>query len=269
MKTSDLEFVCCPSCHGELQLNQEEHLEEIIEEGKLVCSQCSLNYSISRSIPNLFVEAEILESDLKFSKQADEYSKYYDKVLKLFGILMLQWEPRSRKNNIQKLGIKADSTILDICTGPGNNLWTLSKYTGTKGKLVAIDLSEKMIEKCYYNAKKRKVEVSIHRGNGLHLPYVDNSYDVVMCSGGLNTFGDRKAGIMEMIRVTKDEGLIVISDEGLKPGMEETRLGKRLLKMNSLYGMKPPLNLLPEDIEPEVSYYMKDTMYQISFRNKK
>lgn len=268
MKTSDLEYICCPSCHSKLQLKQDEPKREINEEGKLACSQCSVDYSISNSIPNLFVEAEILESDLKFSKQADEYSKYYDKVLKLFGILMLQWEPRSRKKNILKLGLKSDSTILDICTGPGNNLWTLSKFAGTKGKLVAIDLSEKMIEKCYHNAKKRKVDVSIHRGNGLHLPYVDNYFDVVMCSGGLNTFGDRKTGILEMIRVAKNNGLIVISDEGLKPGMEETRLGKRLLKMNSLYNMKPPLDLLPENIEPEVTYIVKDTMYQIRFKNK-
>ena len=269
MQFSDLKFICCPSCQGILKLADEEEKKEIIEKGKLICLQCTKNYLIKDDIPQLFVEEDILESDSKFSKQADSYSRYYEKLLKIFGLLMLRWEPRVRKKNIQKLEIKLNSKILDICTGPGNNLWSLYDFVGADGKLVAIDLSEKMTERCFRNAKKRKISVSIHRGNGLHLPYIDNYFDVVMCSGGLNTYGDRKRGIMEMIRVTKNNGLVVISDEGLKPGMEETRLGRRLLKMNSLYNMKPPLDLLPENIELEVTYIMKNTMYQISFKNEK
>ncbi|MHA1408037.1 MAG: class I SAM-dependent methyltransferase [Candidatus Heimdallarchaeaceae archaeon] len=168
---------------------------------------------------------------------------------------------------MKNLKIKKGSlNILDICTGPGNNLKYLKKYVGQTGKLVAMDLSEKMIEKCKKNTKRYKNPVSIQRANALALPYKDEFFDVVICSGGINLFGDKKRAIDEMLRVAKEQALIVIADEGLKPGKEETKLGKRLIKMNNLYTMKPPIELLPEGTNYELEHVYKDTFFLLKFR---
>ncbi|MEA2070465.1 MAG: class I SAM-dependent methyltransferase [Asgard group archaeon] len=206
-----------------------------------------------------------MENDRKFTQQADEYSANYEKMLKLMGLFVMMWEPRQRKKFLQGLDIAKGSKILDICTGPGNNLKELHKQIGKEGLLVAIDLSEKMVEKC--QKKHATLPVSIHRGNALALPYKDNFFDVVITSGGLNTFGDKKKGITEMMRVGKKGALIVIVDEGMKPTKRETWIGKRLIKMNSLYKTKPPLKLLPDEVDPKIGYIYRDTFYTLQFEN--
>ncbi|MHA1557071.1 MAG: class I SAM-dependent methyltransferase [Candidatus Heimdallarchaeota archaeon] len=265
MEIAELEFLRCPKCYGLLELIESESITDETADGKLACKSCNQLYPILNSIPQLFIEEDISERDLFFTQQADGYSRYYDKLLKVFGLLMFSWEPRMRKKFIQKLGIKEGSIMLDICTGPGNNLVPLRKYLSNKGKLVAIDLSEKMLEKCQHKMQKKKIPVFIHQGNALQLPYKDNYFDVTISSGGINTFGDRSKGIEEIIRVTKSGGMVIITDEGLKPGMENTWIGKRLIKMNNLYTMKPPTELLPKSINYEVDYIYKDTMYVLKF----
>ncbi|MBD3191587.1 MAG: methyltransferase domain-containing protein [Candidatus Heimdallarchaeota archaeon] len=91
-------------------------------------------------------------------------------MLKVLGLFLFQWESQARRRFIKSLGIEKGSNILDICTGTGNNLPALKKYTTDDSELVAIDLSEKMIQKCQEKVQKKKIPASIHRGNALQLP---------------------------------------------------------------------------------------------------
>ncbi|MHA1224185.1 MAG: methyltransferase domain-containing protein, partial [Candidatus Heimdallarchaeaceae archaeon] len=166
MKITDLEFLRCPDCLSELIKETENNVHENEYSDALKCSNCGQKYVQRNNIPHLVVEEKISERDLKFSKQADEYSSYYELAVKIMGLFILMWEPSQRKKYIKNLKIKKDTlNILDICTGPGNNLKYLKKYVGQTGKLVAMDLSEKMIEKCKKNTKRYKNPVSIQRAN--------------------------------------------------------------------------------------------------------
>ena len=178
MIESDLEFLCCPNCYGILDIQESEISETEVRSGKLSCKQCKKVYLIKEYIPQLFEEEKISKRDLFFSQQADDYSRYYNTLLKFFGFMMFSWEPRVRRKFLQKQGIEEGSKILDICTGPGNNLLPLKKYLKNNGKLVAIDLSEKMTIKCRKIMKRKRIPVSIHRGNGLELPYANNYFDI-------------------------------------------------------------------------------------------
>ncbi|MBD3191586.1 MAG: hypothetical protein GF308_13135 [Candidatus Heimdallarchaeota archaeon] len=89
---------------------------------------------------------------------------------------------------------------------------------------------------------------------------------MVISSGGINTYDDWKKGLEEMSRVTRSGGLIVISDEGLKPEKRDTWLARRLIAMNSLYTMEPPSDLLSDEINPEIEYIYRDTFYGLKFR---
>ena len=48
------------------------------------------------------------------------------------------------------------------------------------------------------------------------LPFIDQSFDVVLHVGGINFFSDKKRAIEEMIRVAKPSTKIMIADENFR-----------------------------------------------------
>ena len=92
-------------------------------------------------------------------------------------------------------------------------------------------------------------------------------FDAVLHFGGINTFGEKERAIAEMVRVAKPGAKIVIGDEGLAPGKEKTWFGRRLLKMNTLFANKPPVDLLPENVEDfNLRWIWRGTFYVMDFR---
>lgn len=53
MKRDLLDILACPTCKGDLELVVEEENEEEIITGKLVCSNCNVEYPIEEGIPNM------------------------------------------------------------------------------------------------------------------------------------------------------------------------------------------------------------------------
>ena len=53
MKKDILDFLCCPTCKGDLELDiTKEEKGEIIE-GSFACKKCNCTYTIEEGIPNL------------------------------------------------------------------------------------------------------------------------------------------------------------------------------------------------------------------------
>ena len=103
-------------------------------------------------------------------------------------------------------------------------------------------------------------------GSVFNLPYRKNFFDVVLHSGGINTFSDIPLALSEMYRVVKSRGTVVVIDEGLSPAMRKTEQGQAIMKANSLFSARPPLEHIPEGArDVEVSYVMNETFYQIVF----
>ena len=113
-----------------------------------------------------------------------------------------------------------------------------------------MDISKGMLTYAKTKMHRRQWEnIELSQANAAYLPYKDGIFDAVMHVGGINTFGDKKRALQEMVRVAKPKAKIVIVDEGLAPAKEKTFMGKFLLKMNALYRCKPPTQLLPKNIE--------------------
>jgi ubiquinone/menaquinone biosynthesis C-methylase UbiE len=102
---------------------------------------------------------------------------------------------------------------------------------------------------------------------GAYLPYKDDVFDAVLHIGGINTFGEKARAIAEMVRVAKPGARIVIGDEGLAPGKEKTRFGRWLLKISHLHANKPPVELVPKQIEGfSLKWIYRGTVYVMQFR---
>lgn len=99
---------------------------------------------------------------------------------------------------------------------PGDRVLDLAAGTGTSSEpiaaggafVVACDFSLGMLNVGH----QRNPWMSFVAGDGLALPFADESFDAVTISFGLRNVHDRHAGLRELLRVTRPGGRIVVCE---------------------------------------------------------
>lgn len=117
--------------------------------------------------------------------------------------------------------IKEGDFVLDLGSGAGNDVFIARRLTGEKGKVVGLDMTEKMIEKANINKNKLGYEnVEFVLGDIEQMPFEENIFDVVISNCVLNLVPDKEKAFSEIYRVLKNGGHFCISDivtEGILP----------------------------------------------------
>ena len=111
--------------------------------------------------------------------------------------------------------ITPDSVVLDVGCGFGRDLLFVSKITT---RVVAVEFSLPLIRKARGNVK----DAVILFADARQIPLEDDSVDISMCM--YNTLGNMEEPvkvIREMLRVTKNNGTVVISLYGKPFSIEE------------------------------------------------
>lgn len=101
--------------------------------------------------------------------------------------------------------------LLDVPCGTG--VFTKNRYLKMQNaKIVCLDYSNEMIER-FKNALKGNEEkvqhISFCQGDVVHLPYEDESFDIVLSMNGYQCFPEKEKALKEMKRVLKKEGLLI------------------------------------------------------------
>ena len=106
-----------------------------------------------------------------------------------------------------------EGKLLDVGTGPGRLLIALGERTSAL-QLSGIDLSPSMVEKAKENiaAAGCPEDVDVRVGNANHIPFADNSFDIVVSSGSIHFWQEPIIGVNELYRVVKPGGYAVIYD---------------------------------------------------------
>jgi len=109
--------------------------------------------------------------------------------------------------------IKQGETVLDLGSGAGFDSFLAAKKVGEKGKVIGVDMTEKMIEKARANSKKygyKNVEFIL--GDIEKLPLKNNSVDVIISNCVINLAPNKDKVFSEAYRVLKKGGRTYISD---------------------------------------------------------
>jgi len=251
MREDSLDFLCCPACHSDLTLDVERTVDNEVISGSLKCGACSKRYKIEDGIPDFLLPEFLNEKDKKWMLEYDRMFRSYD-ILMCFVIPVFSVgiAPLERHMWTKRLQIKKGAHVLDVSTGTGQNWPFLVRQTGSTGRIAAMDVSKGMLTYAKVKAKRKKRKnIELQRANASYLPYKNDTFDAVMHVGGINTFGEKRRALHEMVRVARSNAKIVIVDEGLAPGKENSFIGKFLLKTNALYACKPATKLLPKGIK--------------------
>jgi len=109
-----------------------------------------------------------------------------------------------------EVGLKDASLVLDVGCGSGFVTRDIARLT--KGTLIAIDGSSHLVgvaKKILKDHSNTKLGIS----DGQHLPFVDDTFDIVTCNLTLMWAEDPKKVVREMTRVAKPKGKILASLE--------------------------------------------------------
>ena len=105
---------------------------------------------------------------------------------------------------------------LDICTGTAETGISFSRcYRSCR--VVGLDASASMLKrgKAKIERKGLSGQFSLIKADGLHMPFADSSFDVILNSFGLRNEHDHRKALSEMARVLRPKGRINILEFSL------------------------------------------------------
>lgn len=114
---------------------------------------------------------------------------------------------------IHKAFLHPDMTVADIGAGTG---YMAAGLVGKVNRVHLVDGSAAMLAEARINLADLP-NVEFHEADGLNLPFEDASLDVVFGNMYLHHCPDPRAAIMEMVRVLKPGGRLVLSDMDSHP----------------------------------------------------
>lgn len=101
--------------------------------------------------------------------------------------------------------------ILEIGVGTGKNF----PYYPPESEVTAIDFSDKMLDRARQKAGKQKVKVDLRQMDAQNLEFADSTFDTVVASFAFCSVPDPIHGLLEVERVCKPGGKVVLLEHVL------------------------------------------------------
>lgn len=130
---------------------------------------------------------------------------------------------------VRRSGARKHHCVLDVATGAG---FLAFEFAGSVESVVGTDITENMLA---YASKTRKNQGFWNTGFLLsdveHLPFDDRVFDVVSCRFAFHHFPNPLKALLELKRVCKNEGHLVLVDGVSSENIEKSMFHNELEKM--------------------------------------
>jgi demethylmenaquinone methyltransferase/2-methoxy-6-polyprenyl-1,4-benzoquinol methylase len=99
---------------------------------------------------------------------------------------------------------RPDANVLDLCCGTGDMAFALRRQ-GSEANITGADFSHAMLVRAAAKSDQKHKTRWIE-ADALHLPFPDNSFDLVTSAFGFRNLADYDAGLREIVRVLRTGG---------------------------------------------------------------
>ncbi len=158
-----------------------------------------------------------------------------------------------RKKAINQLKKDNPKHILDVATGTADMAIMTSKMLNPN-KIDGIDISKGMLELGRKKIEKEQLtdKIELHIGDSETINFADNTFDAVMVAFGVRNFENLEKGLLEMKRVLKPGGRLIV--------LEFSKPRRKAVK--SLY------NLYMGLVAPQVARWFKQNKEAYQYLNE-
>lgn len=112
---------------------------------------------------------------------------------------------------IEKLKGVDEPFILDFATGTGRLSFALLNRSDFRGRIIALDISQGMLEQAASKLSGYLDRVDLLRHQSMPLPFPDAAFDAVCCLEVLELLPDAQAALNEMSRLLHPGGILLTS----------------------------------------------------------
>lgn len=139
---------------------------------------------------------------------SEKHRNYFNEKAPIWDQLMSHRDLQQIANIIKELGIQEGSTILDVGTGTGIVLPFLKEEVGPRGKIVAFDIAEEMLQLA--REKNGDEIIEYIEGDLTATSFAEHTFDVILCYSCFPHMLDKEAVAREMMRILKPLGRTII-----------------------------------------------------------
>lgn len=161
---------------------------------------------------------------LENKKRTRIFYKYFSIIYDFINPIFYSKE--MRRTVIDMAEIKKGDKVLEIGCGTGFTTEEIVRRIG-ENYVFAVDITPEQMKK----AVKKFPEVNFVRGDAENLPFKDNTFDSSISAGSIEYWPNPLKGIMEMKRVTKSDGRVVI----LAPRKPKNFLARKIAESFMLF----------------------------------
>jgi len=157
------------------------------------------------SAPGVAVLTGNAASPASVAELFDEIAPVYDR---LNTVMTFGADRRWRRAAADAAGLLAGGAAIDVAAGTGKLAAALAERVGPFGRILAVDLSARMIERGNA-ALPDLVQLEFRQADALDLPVEDGEFDAATIAFGLRNLSDFEAGFRELRRVVRPGGRVV------------------------------------------------------------
>jgi ubiquinone/menaquinone biosynthesis C-methylase UbiE len=125
-----------------------------------------------------------------------------------------------------------DSAVLEVAPGPGYFCIELAKLGNYS--ITGLDISHTFVEIASKKAAEARVQVNFRQGNASSMPFLDHTFDFLLCRAAFKNFGEPVRALQEMCRVLRPGGRGLIIDLRKDASMESIKQTVDGMGLNAL-----------------------------------
>lgn len=146
------------------------------------------------------------------AKMFDNIATDYDKLTHILSLNIDKLWKKKAVKEVCDFPQGESFEVIDLACGTGDFAIEVAKHCGQECRITGVDISPKMIEMCRKKLHKTGMEgrIDAQEGDCEKLDFSDKSFDRVCIAFGVRNLEHIEAGLMEMRRILKTGGKVVI-----------------------------------------------------------
>jgi len=129
-----------------------------------------------------------------------------------------------KRRTYELLELRAGKKVLDVGCGPASDTVEMGRLVGPQGQVIGVDRDQAMIDEAESRAREAGVAawVEHRRAESNALPFESGQFDAVRSERLFQHLPDPRPTLMEMIRVARSGGLVLVLDTDWGSGSIDT-----------------------------------------------